>query len=198
MEALEKDVSRGLAAVQGEVKALRGEHAQEMRQVERRLAQVEAGGGSGRGVGGVRRSGKPKRRPSLRREYPELVTLEPAEDDEEVFGGAWPLIVERRGLKDTQRRKVQGSGKPTIRPEIQEGVLMPRTNWADMARYKVVLPTLEVSKAFTGLVESCVNRIVSAIHESHTLAAQRDALLPGLVSGEVGVGDTEEFGIKRD
>ena len=57
---------------------------------------------------------------------------------------------------------------------------------------------LEVSKAFTGLVESCVNRIVSAIHESHTLAAQRDALLPGLVSGEVGVGDTEEFGIKRD
>ena len=78
------------------------------------------------------------------------------------------------------------------------GTRMPRTNWADMARYKVVLPTLEVSKAFTGLVESCVNRIVSAIHESHTLAAQRDALLPGLVSGEVGVGDTEEFGIKRD
>ena len=78
------------------------------------------------------------------------------------------------------------------------GTRMPRTNWADMARYKVVLPTLEVSKAFTGLVESCVNRILSAIHESHTLAAQRDALLPGLVSGEVGVGDTEEFGIKRD
>ena len=78
------------------------------------------------------------------------------------------------------------------------GTRMPRTNWADMARYKVVLPTLEVSKAFTVLVESCVNRIVSAIHESHTLAAQRDALLPGLVSGEVGVGDTEEFGIKRD
>ena len=72
------------------------------------------------------------------------------------------------------------------------GTRMPRTNWADMARYKVVLPTLEVSKAFTVLVESCVNRIVSAIHESHTLAAQRDALLPGLVSGEVGVGDTEE------
>ena len=29
------------------------------------------------------------------------------------------------------------------------GTRMPRTNWADMARYKVVLPTLEVSKAFT-------------------------------------------------
>ena len=56
------------------------------------LAQVEAGGGvQGAAEAAV---GKPKRRPSLRREYPELVTLEPADDDEEVFGDAWPLIVE--------------------------------------------------------------------------------------------------------
>ena len=67
------------------------------------------------------------------------------------------------------------------------GTRMPRTNWLDMARYKVALPSIEVSKAFTGLVEPCVNRIVSAIHESHSLAAQRDALLPGLVSGAVDV-----------
>ena len=67
------------------------------------------------------------------------------------------------------------------------GTRMPRTNWPDMARYKVALPSIEVSKAFTGLVEPCVNRIVSAIHESHSLAAQRDALLPRLVSGAVGV-----------
>ena len=65
------------------------------------------------------------------------------------------------------------------------GTRMPRTNWADMARYKVTLPSIEVSKAFTGLVDPCVNRIVSAIHESHSLAVQRDALLPGLMSGEV-------------
>ena len=97
VEALGKDMHRGLAAVQGEVKALRGERAQEVR----RLAQTEAGGGA-RGAqeaGGA--VGKPKRSPSLRREYPELVTIEPAEDDEEVFGPAWPLIVEWRGLKDT-------------------------------------------------------------------------------------------------
>ena len=98
VEALGKDMHRGLAAVQGDVKALRGERAQEMR----RLAQAEAGGGA-RGeaaeAGGA--VGKPKGRTSLRREYPELVTLEPAEDDEEVFGDAWPLIVEWRGLKDT-------------------------------------------------------------------------------------------------
>ena len=102
VEALGKDVGRGLAAVQGEAKALRSEHAQGTRQVERRLAQLEAGGGA-RGAASEATSavGEPKRRTSLRREYPELVTLEPADDDEEVFGDAWPLIVEWRGLKDT-------------------------------------------------------------------------------------------------
>ena len=34
-----------------------------------------------------------------RREYPDLATLEPAADDEEVFGAAWPLIVQWRKLK---------------------------------------------------------------------------------------------------
>ena len=100
VEALGKDMHRGLAAVQGEVKALRGERAQEMR----RLAQAEAGRGA-RGARGAQEAGcavgKPKGRTSLKREYPELVTLEPAEDDEEVFGDAWPLIVEWQGLKDT-------------------------------------------------------------------------------------------------
>ena len=61
-----------------------------------------------------------------------------------------------------------------------------------MARYKVALPSIAVSKAFTRLVEPYVNRIVSAIHESHSLAAQRDALLPRLVSGKVGVEDANE------
>ena len=65
------------------------------------------------------------------------------------------------------------------------GTRMPRTNWVDMARYKVTLPSIEVSNAFTGLVYPCVNRIVSAIHEAHCLAAQRDALLPRLVSAEM-------------
>ena len=98
VEALGKDMHRGLAAVQGEVKALRGERAQEMR----RLAQAEAGRGArGQAAEAGGAAGKPKGRTSLRREYPELVTLEPAEDDEEVFGDAWPLIVEWRGLKGT-------------------------------------------------------------------------------------------------
>ena len=62
---------------------------------------MEAGGGAQSAQEAVGAVGKPKGRTSLRREYPELVTLEPADDDEQVFGPAWPLIVEWRGLKDT-------------------------------------------------------------------------------------------------
>ena len=105
VEALGKDMHRGLAAVQGEVKALRGERAQEMR----RLAQVEAGRGArGEAAEAGGPAGKPERRTSLRREYPELVTLEPADDDEQVFGPAWPLIVEWRGLKDSHPNRGKG------------------------------------------------------------------------------------------
>ena len=44
----------------------------------------------------------------LRREYPELVTLEPDEDDQDVFGDAWPLIQEWRGLKETHPNEGRG------------------------------------------------------------------------------------------
>ena len=36
----------------------------------------------------------------MRREYPDLATLEPADDDEDVFGDAWPLIVEWRAIRE--------------------------------------------------------------------------------------------------
>ena len=65
------------------------------------------------------------------------------------------------------------------------GTRMPRTKWADMARYAVALPGVELAKAFSGLVKLWANRITSAVHESHTLTAQRDTLLPKLVSGEL-------------
>ena len=41
---------------------------------------------------------RPRRK--LRREDPELVTEQPAEDDPEVFGPAWPLVEEWRRLRD--------------------------------------------------------------------------------------------------
>ena len=65
------------------------------------------------------------------------------------------------------------------------GTRMPRTKWTDMARYKIALPKRELTKAFTILIQKCIYKIISAIHESRTLVAQRDALLPKLVSGEI-------------
>ncbi len=44
----------------------------------------------------------------MRCEYPDLVTLEPADDDEEVFGDAWPLVVEWRELKNVHPHRGKG------------------------------------------------------------------------------------------
>lgn len=71
------------------------------------------------------------------------------------------------------------------------GTKMPRTSWADMARYEVVLPPESVATAFTGLVLPLIKRVVVGITESRTLAAQRDTLLPKLISGEIRLPDTE-------
>ena len=111
VEDMGREVSQGLAAVRGEVKALRNEHGQALQRVESRLAKVEAGGGDSsekeEGESGpVKES--PKRNTRLRREFPELATLEPAEDDEDVFGDAWGVIQEWRQLKDTHPSRGKG------------------------------------------------------------------------------------------
>ena len=43
--------------------------------------------------------GQAKRKSKPWRKFPDLLTLEPVEEDEEVFGDAWPLVVEWRELK---------------------------------------------------------------------------------------------------
>ncbi len=102
VDELGQDMNDGLSAVQGEVRELRNEHGQALRGVEQRLSGVESGeagertGQSEAGSGNASGSGD---RARLRREYPDLATLEPAEDDQDVFGDAWPLIQEWRELK---------------------------------------------------------------------------------------------------
>ena len=73
------------------------------------------------------------------------------------------------------------------------GTKMPRTNWTDMARYSIVLPPDSIAAAFTVLVRPSVDRILDSIHESRTLAALRDAMLPKLISGELRVPDAERL-----
>jgi type I restriction enzyme S subunit len=70
------------------------------------------------------------------------------------------------------------------------GTKMPRTNWNDMRRYRCVIPSQEIADAFTDEVRPAVDKVIAAVHESHTLAALRDVLLPKLISGEIRVKDT--------
>ena len=110
VEVVGRDAGQGLAAVGDEVKALRDEHGQALQRVESRLAKVEGGGGdAGEEEGEPGPAGSTSQRKTrLRREFPELATLEPAEDDEDVFGDAWPLIQEWRGLKETHPNRGRG------------------------------------------------------------------------------------------
>jgi type I restriction enzyme S subunit len=50
-----------------------------------------------------------------------------------------------------------------------------------------------MARAFDVLVRPSVDRIIANVHESRTLAALRDALLPKLISGELRVKDAERF-----
>ena len=102
IEALGKEVRRRMAAVEGRVEALKSSEAQG-------TGAGHAGAGPSQAEAGASDSGrKPPSRPRMKREYPDLVTLEPVEDDEEVFGEAWALIVEWRGLKDAHPNEGKG------------------------------------------------------------------------------------------
>jgi type I restriction enzyme S subunit len=65
------------------------------------------------------------------------------------------------------------------------GTKMPRTNWRDMARFECVGPPASLAGRYTSIVRSLVERIEINIHQSRTLAAIRDALLPKLLSGKI-------------
>jgi type I restriction enzyme S subunit len=73
------------------------------------------------------------------------------------------------------------------------GTKMPRSSWGDMARYAIVIPSERVAVAFTDQLCPSFDRILLAIHESRTLAALRDTLLPKLISGELRVKDAERI-----
>ena len=101
-----REMTKGLSAVQGEVKQLRTEQEQSTRRIEGRLDRVEGEGGTP----GTSAPGSPGRRspPRPRRDFPDLVTVDPASDDESVFGAAWPLVQEWRELKDTHPDRGRG------------------------------------------------------------------------------------------
>ena len=102
MESLGKEARRRLAGIEGAVQALGRDDA-------RGTGAGHAGAGPVQSEDGASpQDEKPPPSHRVRREYPELVTIEPADDDEEVFGEAWPLIVEWREMKESHPDQGKG------------------------------------------------------------------------------------------
>ena len=103
------------------LQALGEQQAQGMRRLERRIAQAEAGkGGGSAAYPAAATSPAPGAGSPSRRRYPELVTRDPAADDEEVFGDAWPLVKEWRELWDGHPARGKGLGWVSRRQRILE------------------------------------------------------------------------------
>ena len=130
-----------LRDLRGEVEALAKEHDALGREMRRRLAKVEgavetlgrdddagaettgAGPSHESAEGAQGRDRKPPAKTSVRREYPELATLEPADDDEGVFGDAWPIIVRWRALKGSHPNEGKGLDWLVQREQLLEAEL---------------------------------------------------------------------------
>ena len=119
VKAVGENADQGLAEVRGELKALRNDYSRDLQRVESRLAKVEGSGESkeekGDGDGESSAGGQPAVRPRLRREFPELATLESASDDQDVFGDAWELVQDWRKLKESHPSR--GKGLEWLREE---------------------------------------------------------------------------------
>ena len=119
VETLGKEARRRLAAVEGEVAALRRDDHQGTGAGH--AGDDPSRGGADEAEAGAARAGrKPPSKPRVRREYPDLATREPAPDDEEIFGEAWPLIVEWRELKDTHPNEGKGLDWLTAQERLLE------------------------------------------------------------------------------
>jgi type I restriction enzyme S subunit len=72
------------------------------------------------------------------------------------------------------------------------GTKMPRTKWQTMGQYVLCLPQPPVARAFQDIVGPMLDRIIANIHESRTLAATREFLLPKLISGHIRLREAEK------
>ena len=105
-----EEMRAGRRAAEDAVSELREEQAEAFQKLERALGKLGAAGGDkGQAKAAAAGTGSPARGTAkLRREHPELATLEPDEDDGEVFGEAWPLIQEWRELKEDHPNEGRG------------------------------------------------------------------------------------------
>ena len=84
-DELGKEARRRLAAIEGAVAALRRDGPQGTGAGHAGAGPSQQGSDEAQ-AGASGRGRKPPSKPSMRREYPDLATREPAPDDEEIFG----------------------------------------------------------------------------------------------------------------
>ena len=148
VEALEKglagladELRGGLEAVVGEGKALREEHARAMRHVERRLVSLESGRTGAETPSQLVTEPDPERRYVPPRKYPQLVTMEAEEGEENVYGDAMPVIVQWRQARAEYLRAVKtGTALAKVEAEMRmlclevaliekHGLTLPRASY---------------------------------------------------------------------
>ena len=86
--------SNGAAVDNAVMDALRQEFSQELQRLERRILRPNVGSGMADAETGAAGAG----RAGFLRRHADVVTREPASDDEQVYGAAWPLVEEWREL----------------------------------------------------------------------------------------------------
>ena len=166
-EALGSEVRGRIAAVEGEVGALRGGDARRAGQSGAAPVQAEAIQ-SGAGASGAGRN--PPSRPLQRREYPDLATRQPADDDEEVFGDAWALIVQWRELKDAHPN--EGKGLAWLADEER----LLEVELALLEEHGMTLPPEK--RPLRGFARSGqVNWRRTALHDTRRAGARRELVL---------------------
>ena len=191
MEKLEKELHEGLDAVMGEIGKLREDQDQKWESLERRLARRETQQDnrreSPRSAEDPSATGPtPEEAPSVakpsakakfpKRLYPELVTKEPAPDDEEVYGAAWPLIKEWRRLWKTHT----GVGKGLAWLETEERVR--ELEVAMLEEHGLTLPPEK--QPLHGLWRSAqLNWLKETLHEVRRAVAWRHLLRKVLTCG---------------
>lgn len=75
--------------------------------------------------------------------------------------------------------------------QLSNGARMPRTNWSDLAKHRVVLPPEDIAETFDNVVRPVIGRIHANIAAAKTLTQLRDTLLPRLISGNLRLPDAE-------
>ena len=106
-----------------------------------------------------------------------------------------------RNMPLTEEQKKRNTKKSRVRARVEHvfgfqggamGAKRIRTNWKTMSGYRFCLPAATSVQVFQNTIAPMLERITANIHESRSLAALRDTLLPRLISGEIRVPDAEK------